>query len=679
MDANTALGFQKYPHVFDPVEIRGKVYKNRLIAAPTLFAHSIFTYPEIAENVYRMVENRAKGGFAAVSTGEICINFEEGIVAFVDEPIDYKKHEGSDFVKMSEYARRIKRHGAIAYLEFSHEGSEALVEPPYEPWGPVAFERPDGIDVLAYDEEKMKKTCDDMETACEFARACGFDGVLFHGGHGFIIQQFISPLRNTRTDEYGGSIENRSRFPKMLLEAARRGLGEDMILEVRISAEDGVPGGMTIDDTVEFCKLIDGMPDIIHISTGTKEAGNASKCNGDIYDPHGHNADHAAKVKAAVKKSKVAVIGGINDPALCESIIAEGKADFTVLARQCFADPDFPVKAMMGRDEYIRRCVRCNNCYPGMPEHPTDIPIWVRMGTPEGQEIYSPTSMGKCAINPKSGGFTYYADRLPMPEEARKVLIIGGGVAGLQAAITAKERGHWVTLVEQTDKLGGTVNFTDHDFDKVDLMNFKNLLIREARECCAEILMNTKADKALFEKLQPDIILAAVGARPSRPPIKGIENAMDAVTVFENMDKIGDSVVMIGGGLVGCEVAIHLAKNGHKVTVVEAQSRVAPESLGCSRNALMEELEKCGIQQLLNTPCVEIKQNSVVVDKGSSLLEITADSCVVSLGMKPNIDIVQEIQDIAGSIPVKAIGDCTAPGKIATAVRTGYDAAMAVI
>ena len=267
----------KFPHLFDPITIRGKVYKNRLIAAPTMFAHSIFTIPPMKENVYRMVENRAKGGFAAVSTGEHPVNAEEGTALFYEHHMDFTKTEGPDFEAIKEYADRIKKHGAICYFEFCHEGARAEHNPPYSPWGPDSYIRDDGVEVKALDLPMMEKICNDFYNISAYAKACGFDGILVHGGHGFIMQQFISPWTNHRTDEFGGSMENRARFPKMLIDACRRGIGEDGIIELRFSAEDGVEGGMTIDDTVEFCREIDGLVDIIHVSNGLKWAGNQTK------------------------------------------------------------------------------------------------------------------------------------------------------------------------------------------------------------------------------------------------------------------------------------------------------------------------------------------------------------------------------------------------------------------
>jgi 2,4-dienoyl-CoA reductase-like NADH-dependent reductase (Old Yellow Enzyme family)/NADPH-dependent 2,4-dienoyl-CoA reductase/sulfur reductase-like enzyme len=670
----------KFGNVFSPLEIRGHVYKNRLIAAPTMFAHSVFFFPGMAENVYRMIENRARGGFAAVSTGEIPVNNEEGTTLFMERALDYKNYSGGDSEKIREYADRIKRHGAISYLEFSHEGAHAMTKPPYSPWGPYTYTREDGVEVKGMDREMMQKVCDDFKNISKFAKACGFDGVLFHGGHGFIAQQFISPWMNRRTDEFGGTMENRARFPIMLLDAIREGIGSEMILEFRFSAEDGVPGGMTIDDTVEFCRLIDGKVDIIHVSNGLKWKGNGTQTFSDFFDIHGVNVEHAAKVKAAVKKSRVSVIGGINSPEMAEQIIAEGKADFVEMGRQCFADPDFPNKALNGREDYIRRCVRCFHCYPGVDyaEHPTDKPFWERFTQEEIKLNVTPEAMGACSINPKSG-FRFYPETVPAPASSRKVLIIGGGAGGLQAAITAVERGHRVTIAEATGKLGGIINFTDLDNDKVDLRNFKNLLIKEALESGARILLNTKAEKALIESEKPDVIIAAAGSHPLIPHISGIENAVAAIDVYGGQEKIGKTVAMLGGGLVGAEVGLFLASEGREVTVIEMLDMMACETLGYYRNALLTEMDKQGIKQMLGTKIIEVAHNGVKALKDGAEIFIPADTCVFSFGMKSNADVLERIRAIAGTIPIVPVGDCLKPGKLGDAVRAGYMAAFSIV
>lgn len=668
-----------YPHVFEPITIRGKTYRNRLIAAPTMFAHSIFAVPEMREGVYRMVEARAEGGFACVSTGELPVNDQEGTADFLNCPLDYTRYEGETFEAIRTYASRIQRHGALAYLEFCHEGARAHTHPPYVPWGPESYVRDDGVAVQAMDETMMEKVCSDFYRIARFARACGFDGVLVHGGHGFNMQQFISPLTNHRTDAYGGSMKNRARFPIMLLDAVRAGIGENMVLELRFSAEDGVPGGMTIRDTVEFCRCIDGKADIIHISNGLKWAGNGTHTFTSFLDPHGYNVEFASQVKAAVRRSKVAVVGGFNSPELCEQVLAQGKADFIELGRQCFADPEFPNKANSGRADQIRRCVRCFQCYPGFCEHKTDIPLHERGLAPEQiKKLCSPASMGRCAINPKAG-FQARPELMPQPRASRRILIAGGGPGGLQAAITCRERGHQVVLAEKSSALGGTMNFTDFDRDKLDLRQFKNLLIREVQSSGVDIRLNTTVSQELLEELHPDIILIAVGGHPAVPNIPGIEHAIGAQDIYGHLNQVGQTVVLVGGGLVGCEVGLYLAGEGRDVTVVELQSRMAPEISGFYRNALLNEMDARGIQQILSAKCLSFTPDGVHIEVDGEDRWIPADTAVYALGIQPNSDTVATIQSVAGDIPVRTFGDCAHVAKMGEAIRSGYLAGMEIM
>lgn len=669
-------GEVKYPHLFAPLTIRGKVYKNRMKAAPTMFVHANYFIPEISENLYRMVERRAAGGFACVSTGEMPLNFEEARTIFQERKIDFDHYEGEDFEISKAYADRIKAQGALCYYEFSHEGSRA--EKSKEPWGPEDWVREDGVKVRGMDEEMMQKVCDDYYRISRFARECGFDGVLLHGGHGFQLQQFVSPWTNHRTDEYGGSMANRARFPKMIINACRRGIGEDRIIELRFSAEDGVPNGMTIDDTVEFCKEIDGLVDIIQISNGLKWLGHQTKTFSSFLEPHGLNIEYAAKVKAAVTKSYVSSIGGYNGPELAEQYIAEGKTDFVEFGRQGFADPDMPNKVLEGKEDSIRRCVRCFHCYPGFCEHPTDISLFEKLGPEEALKIYSPASMGSCAINPKTG-FGFYPERMPQPQASRRVLVIGGGIAGCQAAATAAERGHQVTLCEAGGRLGGTINFTDKDEDKVDLRNAKDVIIRDAVQSGAKILLNTEADGALIAQMKPDAVILAVGAHPFVPKIPGIERAINALHVYDRMDEIGKTVVIVGGGLVGCEVGLHLAGHGRRVTVVEMLPMMANETFGYYRDALLREMDNRGITQILNAKCLAFTEDGVEIEHNGTTELLPADSYCFSMGMRSNDETVLKLKEACGDIPTWVVGDARHAGKIADAVHGGYLAAMEIV
>lgn len=666
----------KYPHLFSPLTIRGHVYRNRIITGPTMFAAGIFI-PGFDEGIFSMVERRAAGGSASVTTGEAAVNAEEGD-CILNFPIDWSAYEGRYFDGYREYADRIKKHGALAFVEFGHDVAYAEVKPPYQPWGPVAFTREDGVEVLAMDEAKMDKIINDLSRAARFMMAAGFDGVLLHAGHGFLFQEFVSPHFNTRTDEYGGSMENRARFPLRVLAALRESIGEDKIIELRFSAEDGLPGGMTVADTVEFCKIIDGKVDIIHVSNGLKWLGWTTHTFTSMYDAHGYNVPFAEQVKKAVTQSKVAVIGGINDPAMAEDIIASGKADLVILARQAYADPEFPNKAAAGREDLIRKCVRCFHCYPGVyREHDTEPPLhefepWVR-----GKMMQV---VGQCAINPVSN-YHINPSLMPAPTGSRKVLVVGGGVAGMQAAITAADRGHTVTLAEKSPVLGGILNFTDHDAYKVDLHEFKETLIREVAAKGIMVLLGTEVTPQFVEEFAPEAVVLAVGSEPMLPPIPGSENAVDALTLYNELDKVGKRVAIIGGGLAGCETGLSLAAAGHEVTVVEMQERMAPETFSMPRGALLNEMDKRGIRQLLGRRCAEIFAGGVKLVDGAGAEEVLeADTVCVCIGMKSCSAAAAALKAaVLPGVPVFKVGDCSTVGKVVSATEAAYRAALAIV
>ena len=680
-------GAEKYPHVFDPIEVRGNVFRNRLIAAPTMFFHAPYFIPEIRENIYRMVEVRAKGGFGCVATGELPLNFEEGRGAFMDRAIDVRHYYGSDFDTAKEYADRIHAGGALAYMEISHEGLEA--DDAAQPWGPCDFVREeDGRHVFGMDRQMMEKVCRDFFEVGRFATACGFDGVLLHGGHGFLLQQFVSPLFNHRTDEFGGSIENRSRFPKMILRALRAGMGEDKVLELRMSAEDGEEGGMTLEDSCGFAEQIDGLVDIFHVSNGIKKLGNRGDTFSDIFDVHGVNLERAAAIKAHLKKSLVSVVGGFNSVAQAEEAIAAGKVDFVEYARQCFADPDFINKTLDGREDMVHRCLRCFHCYPGFCEHPTDIPLWYQLPPEEFMKVYSPAVMGDCSINPNSG-LGYYPDRLPEPEGRRRVLVVGGGVGGMQAAITAARRGHDVTLAEATDRLGGVLLFAEHDHDKREWIDFVEVLRRELAETDATVELNTVVDEAYLERMRPEHVIIAVGAHNRGCSLPGAERAMDASDSYYHMDELGHSIVIAGGGLTACETALNLAAAGHEVTMVVRKPRITPSTFGYYRNALLDEMDRRGVRQMLSTCPLEFTDEGLVcapaVDDqgtpGDERVVVKADTYMYSFGMDPNSDMVERLTAAAEKVGAKVanVGNSRAARIVRDAVHEGDQAAMAIL
>jgi 2,4-dienoyl-CoA reductase-like NADH-dependent reductase (Old Yellow Enzyme family)/thioredoxin reductase len=655
----------KFDHLFSPLTVGGFTYRNRIESAPMAFA-LIACNPEAADKSFRKLEAPARGGYACVAVGELDVNFRDAIRIPLP-PVDFNQTDGYVVERVGEYAKRIKKHGAIAICELMHAGAEKTpFGPDQEAIGPNNEIRPNGTRVRAMTIDDMARITGDFVTCAKFVKNCGYDGVLIHGGHGFLFTQFLSTTYNKRTDEYGGSLENRARFPMMILKAIREAMGPGFLIELRVSASDGY-GGITPHETGKFVAMLGGIIDSVQISSGIYYDAVVTKQFSSMYVKHGYNAELSAIVKKYTKLP-VGVVGGINSPEQMEEIIAEGKADYVVLGRQSLADPEIANKAKKGKEELVRRCIRCFKCFPGSPE--------------EGYKDLPFTSMelakkvGYCTINPLAN-LPFDPYDLEPPKVLKKILIIGGGPAGMQAVITASDRGHKVVLAEKGEKLGGLLFFTDQEQDKIDLMNFKNVLIREVKNRDIEVLLNTKADKNLIAKIKPAHIIIATGSEPLTPNIPGIEYAKQSLDVYKEKLICGKRVIMVGGGLIGSEQGLHLAKIGHEVTIVEMLPRIANESYGMYREALVREIAKKNIKIMENTKCLEIGHNYVKVllpDGNEEYLE--ADTILYALGMKPAP--FDELRVIAGDIPVDIIGDAIKPGKVDHAISSAYQAAVSI-
>ena len=609
---------------------------------------------------YQKIEARAKGGAGAVTVGEVDVNFTTANrVPF--PPCDFTDYTTDAFQQIKHFSDLIHENGAVALIELLHPGAEKNPFPGQpNPVGPVSFVKPNGVQVVGLDETGMALVVQDFATTAKFLIAAGFDGVTIHGGHGFLLTQFLSPVTNTRTDDYGGSLENRARFPIQIVRAVREAIGPDHILDFRISGREGIPGGMVPEETARFCQMIEAEVDSFHLSSGLYYDPVKTHQFSSMFHPHGINADDAAILKRYVSKP-VGVVGGINSPEHAEEILADGKADFIIIGRQSIADPQFVNKTAQGRADMIHRCVRCYSCFPGSPEEGYD-------DLPPDHDGSRIKAVGYCAINPA-------ASRPPVQTASwqKTILIAGGGVAGMQAAITLRQRGHKVILAETEDRLGGTLNFTDKDVDKEDLRNVKNVIVREVMESGTCILLKSRVDATLIKEIQPDCIVAAIGAHPVVPPIPGIESAHHAFDVYTGFLP-GKNILMIGGGLVGCETALHLQKTGYNVLVVEMLDRIAKDSYGMYREALLLEMEKCGVSYLVNATCKEICEDGAIIAQNGALRKLEADTVLYALGMRPNDS--HQLKQAAGNIPIYVIGDCLTPGKVGDAMKAAYELAL---
>lgn len=651
---------EKFPHLFTPLAVGTRMYKNRLVAAP-IYCGNFGTIPFLSSVFFQAFTERSKGGCAQVTVGETPVDFEYANREPF-EPIDYTNFDTPSFKSLEKAAGIIKGNGAFALIELSHCGESKLFIPGLKnPIGPTGYVREDGIEVLAMDEALMQSVCDNFVTCARFMKRAGFDGVMIHAGHGWLLHQFLSSRTNARADGYGGPLENRTKFPIRVIESVREEMGRDFLIEVRVSGDERAPGGMGVDEVARFCRMIEASVDLIHVSVGLYRDPILSGQFSSVFAPHGLNAELSAAIRKAVS-IPVAVVGGINSPELAEELIAEEKCDLVALGRQLTADPQFPNKAASGNEADIAPCLRCYKCFPGPLEGVID----------------DLSALFGCAVNPEA----FYFDEGVLgstPKGSRKVLVVGAGIGGMEAATVAADRGHSVTLVEKSGSPGGLVKFADLDAYKTDLAKFREVLVRRVKRKRINFITEKEFGPDDVASFGADAVIIAIGSRPVIPAIPGIENAMRAMDVYDCMELIGQNVVMVGGGLVGCEVGLHLAKKGRNVTIVEMLDEAAPDSYKMHRVGLLNEMAGMLVVRT-GLRCTEISRIGVTaVDKGGNLEFFHADSVTYAVGMEAGRVEVEKLRAAAGDVPVYEIGDCLVPAKVYDAVRQGFVAAMSIL
>lgn len=641
-----------YPHLFQPLRLGNTVLKNRIEAAPVALSNLTPQAYYTPENI-AVFERKAKGGAAIVNMGEARIDLKTGISHWLCLALDDPEVLPSLILATD----AIKRHNAIPAIEILHPGGRA--NPEYYDgtiWAPSDAPGHLGKDYTALDEETILYIVDCFANAAEMAYLGGVEMVMVHGGHGWLLHEFLSPLNNHRTDKYGGSLENRARVSLMVVEAIRKRC-PDLLIEFRLSGSELVEGGLTVEDQVEFAKLLDGKVDLIHITAGTfhyPETNQHMMAN--MFHPFGVNVEYAAAIKKAVK-TPVAVVGGLDDPDLAEQVLAEGKADVIALGRSIIADSELPNKLRYGQADDITPCVRCNHCISE-----SFVPY-----------VKYSSRLIRCTVNPVAG--REYTEKDVRPARVpKKVLVIGGGPAGMEAAITLADRGHRVILVEKSDSLGGAIQFAQYVSFKSKLDKFMRVLIRRVERRKVTVMLNTTMTPELAREMKPDAIVCAIGADPIIPPVPGVEqdNVVLAVGMHQRMDQIGQNVVVLGGGLVGCEEGVLLAQQGKRVTVLEMKPELCRDAPYLHHEAVLLELEKLGAVTHTNTRCTQILPDGVLAQQNGQEVKFPADTVVIAAGLTPRME---EAESFRGCAPeFWKIGDCKQARNVRMAMHEGYDA-----
>ena len=644
---------RKYPNLCKPITLGRTTFRNRMFSAP-MGGTDIANDGCIGTKSTAFYELRSKGGAGAVTVSELMVHpATDGSHAYhLDESI-------LNSLACATYtADAIRRHGAIPSIELSHSGmfagtymTDKSKQKSLHQWGPCDTVRHDGVQVKALTKDMIDEIVAAYGHVAGLCKRAGFEMVMIHGGHGWLINQFLSPLFNHREDEYGGSLENRCRLAIEVLKSVRQAVGPFFPIEFRMSGAEFAEGGYGIDEGVRIAQMIEPYVDLIHVSAGTYQK-TFGITHPSMFTEHGRNVFLAAEIKKHVSKP-VATIGGLNDPDQMENIIASGQADVVYMARALLADPFLPNKITANQPENIVRCLRCFTC---MAER-------------------AATSTRRCTVNPLIGRECEGDVVYPAPVK-KKVLVAGGGPGGLYAAWTAARRGHQVILCEKENELGGILKSEQALPFKHEMYELAGTYAKFCRDAGVDIRLNTEVTREYAEKEAPDALIIAVGSEPLVPPIPGLDG--DNVVVVNNYylekDKVGNEVVVMGGGLAGCECAIHLGQEGKTVRLVEMRDVLAPDANVRHRPLLLAEIDKYVDVHTSHKALRVTSEGVVCEDKDGNEVLVTGASVICALGQRSRSKAVDELRDCAPF--VRVIGDAARVSTITNAVYWGYHAAM---
>ncbi len=609
--------FNNFEYLFEPIKVGHTTLRSRVEFSPMVCDFTLAS-GEATQNYIDFVESQARSGVGLITLGATPVDRTTApdYPAELDVTTDDR---ATNLFLLSEAAHR---GGAKLSAELVHAGlgaDPALIKTPYA-LAPSNYPLPERCHYIKeMDQHDIEYVVNCFADCALRLKKANFDAVMIHGAHGNLLAQFMSPLTNHRTDIYGGTFENRIRFPLMVLKAVREAVGPDFIIEYRISGDEIAEGGIKVNDVIEFLKVAQEYIDLVNISAGIiVDVRSQYYTMPPYFRPKAANVPYARAVKECPDiHIPVSVVGSITSAELAEEIIASGAADMVAMARPLLADLDMLNKAWHGHPEDARPCLRCWNCAGSFGGHLS------------------------CAVNPRLARTPRYA-KPGKADEKKKVVVVGGGVAGCQAAMTLTERGHDVVVFEKADKLGGLLNDINKLSFKDDMLAYTEWLQRSAAKCGAEFKLGTEATPELVMAENPDAIVVATGSVPARPPIPGLdrENVHNVLDVDSGRVKIpGGKVVVCGGGLSGCESALQLAMDGCDVTVVDMidENDFASGIHSITREMLLMLMNDYNVKKIGGHIVRSIDEKSVTVEgKDWKYQTLEADYVVDAFGMVKN-------------------------------------------
>ena len=667
-----------FPHLFSPMKVRDVVFPNRIFLSPQ--GHSPkHRHPSSYDSDYdcgMMYFDKSQGGFGGAE-----ISYATGFI----ENGKYEKYSRDQIRELQSMTVQTgAKVGTGIHARVKYEDNPNLQPKAYEIYvkGGTPKGAPnqityapgtvipricyrasngvwDGVSCFEMPRDYMEKYIESIKEAAKAAVDFQFDYVTVGGfAFGGELSSFIAEKQNHRTDEFGGSIENRCRFPLMVLQAVRDVVGPKMPIFATVSPSvcdfRSVDLSQTPDEMAEFLKRAQGLLDVCVIASGMDTTNmwnsNVFHC-GTIFQQKEQELAFSMRMKKEAPEMIMVPRGGFNEPEKMEQAIANGWANAVCVGRQFVADPFWPKKALEGREEDIVPCIRCDHCYHSATDH----------------------NLLMCSVNPRLFRERRVPYHLEKAEVLKKLVVVGGGPGGCRAALTAAERGHDVTLIEMSDSLGGQLKHAKYDNHKEDLDRYMRYLRVQIAKSPVKVMYNTKATPEMVRSMDPDAVVIAIGAEPLIPRIPGIENAVEATDIYTHQEDVGKRVVMVGGGCVGSELALNLAEHGHHVTIVEMGDELATQGHFFYKIGLQHAMQDVegNWEAKLQCTCKEILPNGVrYTDKDGAEHFVEADTVISAVGMKPRR---QEAQSFYGIAPqTMMLGDCDRVGKILQANRDAY-------
>lgn len=650
----------QYKNLFEPIEINGLTLENRLVMTPmgTNFGEQNGEMSFLHMDYY---ERRAQGGYGLLIVENACVKYPEGSNGTTQLRIDADNY----IPRLYKLCETIHQYGTKIAIQLNHAGASAMesrigMQPvsasnlPNKEGGAI----PRKLSI-----EEIYSIADDYATSAKRAQTIGFDAIEIHAGHSYLISQFLSPLTNNRTDEFGGNIENRARFAKIIVEKVRKVVGPRFPIIIRISADEFLDGGNTLEDSIELLKYFVKEVDMIDVSAGLSDS--IHKQIDASYYPDGWRRYMARAIKEAFPDKIIMTSGNIRNPQSACEILENQDADLIGMGRQTIADPSWPHKVKTGKIDEIRQCISCNI---GCAGH--------RIG------LNRPI---RCTVNPD----VFYDDFYKKQKVNKKtnVVVIGGGTAGLEAACTASEVGCTTFLIEKEKTLGGLARQISQIPEKTRIAHFPKYLEKRAEKLHdLFILKGVEATVDFVDNFKPDIVVVATGSKPLLPPISGLKENIDldnhkvsSIDKFMNHldlypdDATNKEIVIVGGGAVGLDVAEYFANRGASPTIIEMMNQIGRDLDPVTKSQTKEMMEKHHVKQMTQTKLKEVHENYFIVEKENQEIKVPFDYGFVCLGMKAYNPLYLQLKDYYQdkNVDILEIGDCKRARRIIEGTQEG--------